>query len=96
MDGMLVPPLLVLLLLLVGASFSAGRFGDDEVPLGLMEDGGVTELWEDVSRVEEDWPEITSPLDCDSLDLVSLDMKLALERRRKLKKGMVAEVSPMD
>lgn len=52
--GMVVPPLLVLLLLLVGASFSAGRFGDDEVPLGLMEDGGVTELWEDVSRVEED------------------------------------------
>jgi len=42
--GMLVPPLLVLLLLVVGASFSAGRFGDDEVPLGLIEDGGVTEL----------------------------------------------------
>lgn len=42
-------------------SFNAGRFGD-EAPLGLTEDGGVTEL-EAVSSVEEDFPEVISPLD---------------------------------
>lgn len=41
-------------------SFNAGRFGD-EAPLGLIEDGGVMEL-EAVSRVEEDFPEVISPL----------------------------------
>ena len=69
-------------------SFKAGRFGD-EAPLGLIEDGGVTLLGA-VSTVEEDLPEITSPLDWDSLDLVSLDRKLALERRRRFsKKGIL-------
>lgn len=66
-------------------SFKAGRFGD-EAPLGLIEDGGVTVLGA-VSSVEEDFPEVTSPLDWDSLDLVSLDRKLARERRRRFSKN---------
>lgn len=80
---MLGPPLVLGLV-----SFNAGRFGD-EAPLGLIEDGGVTEVF--VSRVEEDLPEVISPLDWDSLDCDSLDLKLALERRRRfLKNGMMA------
>ena len=49
-----------LLLLLLVVSFRAGRFGD-EAPFGLIEDGGVTEV--EVSRVEEDLPDVMSPLD---------------------------------
>lgn len=47
-------------MLLLVVSFRAGRFGD-EAPLGLIEDGGVIEV--EVSRVEEDLPEVMSPLD---------------------------------
>ena len=46
--------------MLLVVSFRAGRFGD-EAPFGLIEDGGVTEV--EVSRVEEDLPEVMSPLD---------------------------------
>lgn len=44
---------------------------------GLMDDGGV-EL-DDVSIVEEDFPEAMSPLDC---SLEALVRKLAFDRRR--------------
>jgi hypothetical protein len=67
-------------------SLNEGRFGDETV--GLIEEGGVTELYEAVSRVEDDFPDVISPLDCDSLDL--LVRKLGLERRRSCEKnGMV-------
>lgn len=41
-------------------SVNEGRFGDESV--GLIDDGGVMELWEDVSIVEEDLPETISTL----------------------------------
>ena len=69
-------------------SLNEGRFGDEVV--GLMEDGGVRELYEAVSRVEEDFPGVISPFDCDSLDFVSFDLvarKLGLERRRSCEKN---------
>lgn len=54
-----------------------------------MEDGGVLELY-DVSRVDEDLPEVTSPFDCDWESLEVLVRKLVLDRRRRsLKKGIV-------
>jgi hypothetical protein len=72
-------------------SVNAGRLGEDA--LGLIEEGGVTELYEAVSRVDEDFPEVMSPLDWDSSSLKSLDLlvwKLALERRRNgLKNGIL-------
>lgn len=53
-------------------------------------------MLEAVSTVDEDLPEVTSPLDWDpldlvSLDLVSLDRKLALERRRRFSKNGIME-----
>ncbi|KAL2014249.1 hypothetical protein VTN00DRAFT_1774 [Thermoascus crustaceus] len=54
-----------------------------------MEDGGVLELY-DVSRVDEDLPEVTSPFDCDWESFEVLVRKLVLDRRRRsLKKGIV-------
>lgn len=41
-------------------SVNEGRFGDESV--GLIDDGGVMELWEVVSIVEEDLPETISTL----------------------------------
>lgn len=41
-------------------SLSAGRLGEERV--GRIEDGGVMELWEDVSIVEDDFPETSSTL----------------------------------
>lgn len=76
-------------------SLSDGRLGEDKV--GLIEEGGVRELDEAVSSVDDDCPEVTSPLDWDSVDLVSGDLvvvKLALERRRSvLNNGMVDDLS---
>jgi hypothetical protein len=73
-------------LTLLLTSVNAGRLGEDA--LGLIEEGGVTELYEAVSSVEEDFPDVMSPLDWDSLSLKSL--KLALERRRNgLKNGIL-------
>lgn len=68
--------------------------------LGLMDDGGVTEeLYDAESVVEEDFPEITSPLDWVPLDVpldfsVDRDVLRKLERerlRRFLKRGMMRE-----
>ena len=64
-------------------SLNEGRFGDEVV--GFMEEGGVRELYEAVSIVEVDFPDVISPLDCDSLDLVA--RKLGLERRRSCEKN---------
>lgn len=62
-----------------------GRFGDERV--GLMDDGGVMELCEEVSIVEEDLPETISTLV--EGDFESVALKLALDRRRScLKKGI--------
>lgn len=76
-------------LTLLLTSVNAGRLGEDA--LGLIEEGGVMELYEAVSRVEEDFPDVMSPLDGDS-SLNSLGLlvwKLALERRRNgLKNGI--------
>lgn len=56
-----------------------------------MDDGGVLELYEETSNVDEDFPEFTSPL----LELHSLDLpawKLARDRRRSsLKNGILQE-----
>lgn len=79
--------MLVVLAMLVPLedSDNEGRFGEDRV--GLIDDGGVMELWEDVSIVEEDLPETTSTLV--EGDLESVVLKLALDRRRScLKKGI--------
>lgn len=54
-------------------SFNEGRLGEDTL-LGLMEDGGVTELYEAVSSVDDDFPDVISPLDWDSLDFDSWDL----------------------
>ena len=40
---------------LESTSFSEGRLGEERV--GLIDEGGVMELWEVVSIVEEDFPE---------------------------------------
>lgn len=63
-----------LVLLLVW--LNAGRFCEDRS--GLMDDGGVVEL-DDVSIVEEDFPEAMSPFD---RSLEALVRKLAFDRRR--------------
>lgn len=64
-----------------------GRWGEDR--LGLSEDGGVLELY-DVSKVEEDLPDVTSPLDCGCDSVEASVRKLALDRRRSsLNKGIV-------
>jgi hypothetical protein len=39
-------------------SVKEGRLGDERV--GLIEEGGVMEAWEEVSIVEEDFPDTTS------------------------------------
>lgn len=68
-------------------SFKEGRLGEERV--GLIDDGGVMELWEVVSMVEEDLPETSSTL-CDGLLGSAGEWKLAFERRRScLKKVMV-------
>lgn len=69
-------------------SVKEGRLGDETV--GLIDDGGVTELWEEVSIVEEDLPETISTL-ADAF-LESGAWILALERRRScLKNGMLED-----
>lgn len=47
---------------LESVSFSDGRLGEERV--GLIDEGGVMELWEVVSIVEDDFPETSSTL-CD-------------------------------
>jgi hypothetical protein len=44
----------------VSDSFRAGRLGVERV--GLIDDGGVMEVWEEVSIVEEDFPATSSTL----------------------------------
>lgn len=39
-------------------SVKEGRFGDESV--GLIDDGGVIEAWDEVSIVEEDFPDTTA------------------------------------
>lgn len=53
-------------------SLRDGRLGDER--FGLIEEGGVRELYEAVSGVVDDFPEVSSPFDWDSLDLVSVDL----------------------
>lgn len=77
--------LAVLAMLVPLDSDKAGRLGEETV--GLIDDGGVMELWEEVSIVEEDLPETISTLV--EGDLESVALKLALDRRRScLKKGI--------
>lgn len=80
--------MLVVLAMLVPVPFDSereGRFGEERV--GLIDDGGVMELWEEVSIVEEDFPETISTLV--EGDFESVALKLALDRRRScLKKGI--------
>jgi hypothetical protein len=42
----------------VSDSLRAGRLGVERV--GLIDDGGVMELWEEVSTVDDDFPETSS------------------------------------
>ena len=49
-----------LTVLVVSASLRAGRLGVERV--GLIDDGGVMELWEEVSIVDDDFPETSSTL----------------------------------
>lgn len=75
-------------------SFKEGRL--DEEGVGLIDEGGVMELWEVVSMVEEDLPETASTLDDGLLESVG-DWKLAFDRRRScLRNGMatVSELKP--
>jgi hypothetical protein len=44
----------------VSDSLSAGRLGVEMV--GLIDDGGVIELWEEVSIVDDEFPETSSTL----------------------------------
>lgn len=67
-------------------SFKEGRL--DEEGVGLIDEGGVMELWEVVSMVEEDLPETASTLD-DGL----LEWKLAFDRRRSCLRNGMATVS---
>lgn len=68
-------------------SCKEGRLDEEEV--GLIDEGGVMELWEVVSIVEEDLPETASTLDDGLLQSVG-DWKLAFDRRRScLRNGMV-------
>lgn len=46
--------------LVVSDSLRAGRLGVERV--GLIDDGGVMELWEEVSIVDDDFPETSSTL----------------------------------
>ena len=46
--------------LAVSDSLRAGRLGVERV--GLIDDGGVMELWEEVSIVEDDFPDTSSTL----------------------------------
>jgi len=56
----------------------------------LIDDGGVMELWEDVSIVEEDLPTISTLVAAD----FESEWKLAFERRRNcLKNGMMTMYS---
>lgn len=72
-------------------SFREGRLGEERVGL-MIDDGGVMELWEVVSIVEEDLPETTSTLDDGLLEPVG-DWKLAFDRRRScLRNGMAEAV----
>jgi hypothetical protein len=50
----------VLVALVISDSLRAGRLGVESV--GLIDDGGVMELWEEVSIVEEDFPDTSSTL----------------------------------
>lgn len=77
--GVLVA-LVVLAVLEPLSSFRAGRLGEEKVGL-LIEDGGVMELWEFVSIVEEDLPATTSTLEDGLLESVE-EWKLAFDRRR--------------
>lgn len=61
---------------LESVSLSDGRLGEERV--GLIDEGGVMELWEVVSIVEEDFPETSWTL-CDAL--LDSEWKLAFERR---------------
>lgn len=74
-------------------SFKEGRL--DEEGVGLIDEGGVMELWE-VSIVEEDLPETASTLDDGLLESAG-NWKLAFDRRRScLRNGMVtvSELKP--
>lgn len=63
------------------------RLGDERV--GLIDDGGVMELWEEVSIVEDDLPTISTFV---AAPLVS-ELKLAFERRRNcFKNDMVGSM----
>lgn len=80
---------MVLAMLVPLDSDKEGRFGEDRV--GLIDDGGVMELWEEVSIVEDDTPETISSTLVEG-DLESVALKLALDRRRScLKKGIGRE-----
>lgn len=61
---------------LESVSFSDGRLGEERA--GLIDEGGVTELWEVVSIVEEDFPETSWTLCAAPFDS---ERKLAFERR---------------
>lgn len=74
------------------SSFKAGRLGEERV--GLIDDGGVMELWEFVSIVEEDLPEATSTLDDALLESVG-EWKLAFDRRRSCLRNGMATMSEM-
>jgi hypothetical protein len=65
-------------------SLSAGKLGEERV--GRIEDGGVMELWEDVSIVEDDFPETSSTLGA------GVFWKLALDRRRSSLKNGIASL----